>query len=39
VGFTKPFYDRFTPAISVRDFRLHRGDLTRSLDLLAVLRP
>ena len=39
LGFTKPFYDRFTPAISVRDFRLHRGDLTRSLDLLAVLRP
>jgi SAM-dependent methyltransferase len=39
LGFTTPFYDRFTPAISVRDFRLHRGDLTRSLDLLAVLRP
>jgi SAM-dependent methyltransferase len=36
---TQPFYDRFTPAISARDFALHRGDLTRSLDLLAVLRP
>ena len=35
----KPFYDRFTPAISVRDFALRRGDLTRALDLLAVLRP
>jgi SAM-dependent methyltransferase len=39
LGITRRFYDRFTPAISVRDFRLHRGDLTRSLDLLAVLRP
>jgi 2-polyprenyl-3-methyl-5-hydroxy-6-metoxy-1,4-benzoquinol methylase len=36
--FTKPFYDRFTPAISARDFALRRGDLERSLDLLAVLR-
>jgi SAM-dependent methyltransferase len=36
---TKPFYDRFTPAISARDFALRRGDLERSLDLLAVLRP
>ncbi|HET6550998.1 MAG TPA: class I SAM-dependent methyltransferase [Solirubrobacter sp.] len=35
---TKPFYDRFTPAISARDFALRRGDLDRSLDLLAVLR-
>jgi SAM-dependent methyltransferase len=39
LGITRPFYDRFTPAISVRDFRLRRGDLTRALDLLAVLRP
>jgi SAM-dependent methyltransferase len=39
LGITTPFYDRFTPAISVRDFRLRRGDLTRALDLLAVLRP
>jgi SAM-dependent methyltransferase len=36
---TKPFYDRFTAAISARDFALRRGDLERSLDLLAVLRP
>jgi SAM-dependent methyltransferase len=39
LGLTKPFYERFTPAISARDFALRRGDLTRSLDLLAVLRP
>jgi SAM-dependent methyltransferase len=37
--FTTPFYDRFTPAISVRDFRFRRTGLDRSLDLLAVLRP
>jgi SAM-dependent methyltransferase len=37
--FTKPFYDRFTPAISVRDFALRAGDLDRALDFLAVLRP
>ena len=37
--FTKPFYDRFTPAICARDFALRRGGLDRSLDLLAVLRP
>jgi SAM-dependent methyltransferase len=36
---TKPFYARFTPAISVRDFRLRRDGLERSLDLVAVLRP
>jgi 2-polyprenyl-3-methyl-5-hydroxy-6-metoxy-1,4-benzoquinol methylase len=36
---TSRFYDRFTPAISVRDFALRRGDLSRALDLLAVLRP
>jgi SAM-dependent methyltransferase len=36
---TKPFYDRFTPAISVRDFTLRRGDLSGALDFLAVLRP
>ncbi len=39
LGVTKPFYDRFVPAISERDFRLRRGDLRRALDLLAVLRP
>jgi 2-polyprenyl-3-methyl-5-hydroxy-6-metoxy-1,4-benzoquinol methylase len=36
---TKPFYDRFTPAISARDFALRAGDLDRALDFLAVLRP
>ena len=36
---TGPFYDRFTPAIAARDFRLRRGDLRGALDLLAVLRP
>jgi SAM-dependent methyltransferase len=36
---TKPFYDRFTPAISRRDFALRPGRLDRALDLLAVLRP
>ena len=35
----RPFYDRFTPAISERDFRLRRGALDGALDLLAVLRP
>ena len=37
---TRPFYDRFTPAISARDFAL-RGSpvpLARALDLLAVCR-
>jgi len=37
--FSKPFYDRFTPAISQRDFALRPGDLDRALDFLAVLRP
>ena len=36
---TKPFYDRFTPAISVRDFALRARDLDRALDFVAVLRP
>src|SRR5262249_5681745 len=36
---TKPFYDRFTPAISARDFALRPDRLERALDLLAVLRP
>jgi 2-polyprenyl-3-methyl-5-hydroxy-6-metoxy-1,4-benzoquinol methylase len=36
---TQPFYDRFTPAISVRDFALRSRDLDRALDFLAVLRP
>ena len=33
---TKPFYDRFTPAISASDFALSEGDLDRALDFLAV---
>jgi SAM-dependent methyltransferase len=36
---TRPFYDRFVPAISVRDFALRRRNLDRALDFLAVLRP
>jgi SAM-dependent methyltransferase len=36
---TKPFYDRFVPAISVRDFALRSDrDLRGALDLVAVLR-
>ncbi|HLI61077.1 MAG TPA: methyltransferase domain-containing protein [Solirubrobacteraceae bacterium] len=36
---TKPFYDRFTPSITARDFALRPGDLDRALDFLAVCRP
>jgi SAM-dependent methyltransferase len=39
---TKPFYERFTPAISTADFAIRSGgeaDLERSLDFLAVCRP
>lgn len=36
---TRPFYERFTPAISASDFTLRAGALDRSLDLLAVLKP
>jgi SAM-dependent methyltransferase len=36
---SKPFYDRFTPAISERDFALRPENLDRALDFLAVLRP
>ena len=42
LGLTRRFYDRFTPAISARDFALRaagEADLGRSLDLLAVCRP
>ena len=35
---TKPFYDRFTPAISARDFALRPDRLDRALDFLAVCR-
>lgn len=39
LGLTKPFYDRFTPAIATRDFALRpAGDLARALDFLAVCR-
>jgi SAM-dependent methyltransferase len=39
---TKPFYDRFTPAISASDFALRpagEADLDRALDFLAVCTP
>jgi 2-polyprenyl-3-methyl-5-hydroxy-6-metoxy-1,4-benzoquinol methylase len=39
---TKPFYGRFTPAISARDFALREGrgaDLDGALDFIAVCRP
>lgn len=38
---SKPFYDRFTPAIAVSDFALrpaHEADLDKALDFLAVCR-
>jgi SAM-dependent methyltransferase len=35
---TKPFYDRFIPAITASDFRLRSGDLDKALDFLAVCR-
>lgn len=41
LGITKRFYDRFIPAISVRDFELRpaAADLRDALDLVAVCRP
>ncbi|MCC6755046.1 MAG: class I SAM-dependent methyltransferase [Solirubrobacterales bacterium] len=36
LGLSKPFYDRFTPAIKASDFRLTNTDLERSLDFLAI---
>jgi SAM-dependent methyltransferase len=37
LGVTKPFYDRFIPAISASDFRITaEGELERALDFLAV---
>jgi 2-polyprenyl-3-methyl-5-hydroxy-6-metoxy-1,4-benzoquinol methylase len=39
LGITKRFYDWFTPAISVKDFRLGEGGLDKALDFVAVLRP
>jgi SAM-dependent methyltransferase len=35
---TKPFYDRFIPAVRASDFRLHPGGLDRALDFLAICR-
>jgi SAM-dependent methyltransferase len=35
---TRPFYDRFLPAISARDFRLRDGNLERALDFVAICR-
>jgi SAM-dependent methyltransferase len=40
LGITKPFYDRFTPAISERDFALRTDrPLDGALDLVALCRP
>lgn len=40
LGITKPFYDRFTPAISERDFALRTDrPLDGALDFVAVCRP
>ena len=42
LGMTSAFYERFTPAISTRDFAIRsarEADLDASLDLLAVCRP
>ncbi|HET8567145.1 MAG TPA: class I SAM-dependent methyltransferase [Solirubrobacterales bacterium] len=38
LGLTRPFYDRFTPAIASSDFALKEGPLDRALDFLAVCR-
>jgi SAM-dependent methyltransferase len=38
LGVTKPFYARFVPAITARDFALRNGRLERALDFLAVCR-
>ncbi len=38
LGVTRPFYSRFTPAISARDFVLRPAPLERALDFVAVLR-
>jgi SAM-dependent methyltransferase len=42
LGLTKPFYDRFNPAIRACDFALRpvgMADLNRALDLVAICRP
>jgi SAM-dependent methyltransferase len=38
LGITKPFYDRFVPAISAGDFALRPGPLDKALDFLAICR-
>lgn len=38
LGLTRAFYERFTPAISARDFALRSAPLDRALDFLAVCR-
>ena len=38
LGITRPFYDRFTPAITAADFAIRSGPLERALDFVAVLR-
>jgi hypothetical protein len=42
LGLTRRFYDWFTPAIAVSDFKLRparEADLDRALDFVAVCRP
>jgi len=39
LGITQRFYDRFTPAITARDFALRPAPLERALDFVAELRP
>ena len=36
LGLTRPFYDRFTPAIATADFRLGGEELERARDFVAV---
>jgi 2-polyprenyl-3-methyl-5-hydroxy-6-metoxy-1,4-benzoquinol methylase len=36
---TRPFYDRFVPAIAASDFAIREGGLDRALDFVAVCRP
>jgi SAM-dependent methyltransferase len=38
LGITRPFYDRFNPAIATTDFALRPDHLDRALDFLAVCR-
>jgi 2-polyprenyl-3-methyl-5-hydroxy-6-metoxy-1,4-benzoquinol methylase len=35
---TGPFYDRFTPALTAKDFALREGDMDKALDFVAVCR-